>query len=670
MINKHPFVKQRGIKDCAAACTLMIIKYYKGYIGISKLEKMLHITKKGTNAYQIVETLKSLGFNAYGIKEQQLTTTKNPFIANVIIDGSYKHFIVVYEVNKKNILIADPATRVKKISYDEFYKIWTGINIIMYPVKPIINEQPKNLSRLFKILKIKKSSTFKIGLVSLIISILSLVISFFFQTLIENVNNDLIKIILIFIIIIIFQVFLIFYRNKLLIKITSSIDKKLTKEIFKNIIFLPYEFYHNHTTGEIISKINDINILKNVISKIILTCFIDLPLTIFSGIILFIINKKLFIIVMLSLFLYLLTIMFFYKKINIKIENNLNMKSDVNTFMTECFAGFETIQGNNIENKMIENFNHKYNKYIAGEIKLNKLINLQNLCKNYINAFMQFFVLIVGIMLVKNGTITIGLLITYNLLSTLFLDPVKNIIDLEEEIRKSIHVLNRAFDLTQNSSYLKEKVKGDIIIKNLNFAYEDHYCLKNINLNIKKGNKVLLMGASGSGKSTLLKLIKGYYNNYEGHILINNKEVNKVTNIVYISAKEIIFTGTIKYNLTLKGTNNLNIVINDCCLSEVIENNNLKENTLLEENGFNISAGQRQRLILARAVQKFEILLIDEGLNAIDVNLERKILKMLFQRYKTKTIICVSHRKDNLDLFDQYINLKNGKIILDTSLPQ
>ena len=103
MINipKYPFINQQGLKDCAAACVWMIIRYYKGFVSITKLEEMLNITRKGTTAYHIVKTLKDLGFNAWGIKLKELTKTKVPFIASVIINSSYKHFMVVYEVNNK-----------------------------------------------------------------------------------------------------------------------------------------------------------------------------------------------------------------------------------------------------------------------------------------------------------------------------------------------------------------------------------------------------------------------------------------------------------------------------------------------------------------------------------------------------------------------------------------
>ena len=119
----------------------MIVKYYNGLINITKLREMLKTTRDGTTAYHIVETLKELGFTANGIKLNKIKNTNVPFIANVIIENSYKHYIVVYEANQKHLKVADPASGIRKMTYEEFYRIWTGVNIIMYPKQIIAKDK-------------------------------------------------------------------------------------------------------------------------------------------------------------------------------------------------------------------------------------------------------------------------------------------------------------------------------------------------------------------------------------------------------------------------------------------------------------------------------------------------------------------------------------------------
>ena len=670
-VKKYPFIKQASSKDCAVACVWMIVRYYNGSISTFKLEEMLKTTRKGTDAYHVVETLKKIGFNAYGIKLDEIKKSKIPFIANVIIDNMYKHYIVVYEVNSKYLLVADPASGIKKISFNDFYNIWTGVNINMYPNGIIVNEKSKSYDVL-KIIKFNKVQLLIIGLLSLVITFLAILTSFFFKYLIDNIGSNLKIVIFIFLLLFIIKDIINYYRGKLLIKYTYNTDKHLTLKSFEQIIKLPYYYYHNHTTGEIISKINDLSTIRDVVGKIILTIFIDLPLTIFSGLLLFMINKVLFLLVFIILVLYIIIIFIYYKKINNGIYESLYKKASINSFMFESIRGFETIKGLNIEKKIIYSFNKKYKDYISSNINLDYIINRQALFKYITNDLGNAFIIIIGISLVMNGYLSLSTLITYNILVSFFLEPVKNIIDLDFEAKEAYQSLLRINDLIE---YKRENIcknlVGNIKFINVSFSIDDvNFILKNINLKIKKGNKVLIGGYSGSGKSTLLKLIKGYYSNYSGNVLIGDKEVSRVHSVVYISQKEVLFTGTINYNLTLKGNDNLEVIKRICNIDDITSGNELEDNMLLEEDGFNISGGQKQRVVLARALHDFDILLIDEGFSGIDVNLERIILKRLFDSYKDKTIIIVSHRIDNLDLFDQYIKIDKGKVIIDSSKPR
>jgi len=672
MFKRYPFIRQEGLKDCGAACCFMIIKYYGGYVSMSKLKEMLKTTRKGVTAFHITKTLNDLGFNSYGLKLDKLKPTKVPFIANVIIRNSYRHFIVVYEVTDSYVLIADPATKIKKLSLNEFYKIWTGINIVMYPIRPITNIKNKfDFKDIRRILIPNNKNLILIFILSIIMTISGIVSSFFFQSLIENMNseNNLKLMCYVFIILFILKIFSNFFRNKILIKYSNTINNDLTKNTFKQIIKLPYLYYHNHTVGEVTSKINDLASISSVMNKMLLVLFVDLPLTIFSGIILFLINKILFVITLFSVLFYIIIIILTHKNINASIENTLKNKTEVNSYMTETIGGFETIKGIGMEGKVIKKLNEKYDLFLKENIKLDNLINKQTLFKNLVNNFCIFLIMIVGVIMVKDGVISLPLFITYNILISLFLEPIRNIIDLDFEIKEAINILKRVLGLYEIK---QEKINEDVSLielSNVSFSFDDvNYILKDINLKIEKGEKILISGKSGSGKSTLLKLIKGYFTNYDGKVLINGNPLNKVNDsIAYISQKEKLFTGTIYDNITLKGNKDLNEIKEVCCISEIVNNLDLGYYTLIEEDGNNLSGGQMQRIALARALQNFSVLIIDEGFSGLDTNLERKIVKNLFEFYKDKTIIVISHRLDNLDLFDRFIKLEDGVITLDES---
>jgi ATP-binding cassette subfamily B protein len=204
--------------------------------------------------------------------------------------------------------------------------------------------------------------------------------------------------------------------------------------------------------------------------------------------------------------------------------------------------------------------------------------------------------------------------------------------------------------------------------------------LQNIHFHINKQEKVMILGDSGSGKSTILKILLKYYPIQRDMIYIDEIDLNDYSitnirnNISSISQNEILYTDTIKNNITMNRKISDEEFINVCriaCVDEFVKDMFLGYNTKLEENGLNLSGGQRQRIILARMLLKpSKIILIDEGLNAVDINLERKILKNIFSNYIDNTIIVVSHRLENMDLFHKVIKLKEGQIIEEYSYPK
>ena len=259
-----------------------------------------------------------------------------------------------------------------------------------------------------------------------------------------------------------------------------------------------------------------------------------------------------------------------------------------------------------------------------------------------------------------------------------FLDPVKNIINLASDYYMAKNALDRAntlFEIKKEDMLTKTDliINGNIDINNLSFSYGHTKILNNVNLSIKNGEKVLILGNSGSGKSTLLKILYKYYEVRRGMININNNDINDYSlkdirsEITYISQNEMLFTDSIKDNIILNRNIKTEEFLNVCktfYVDKIIENNILGYDMLLEENGINISGGERQRIILARSMlKKSKIVFIDEGLNQIDINLERKILKNSFKNYKNITFVIVSHRLDNMDLYDKVIKIENGQVI-------
>ena len=690
-IRKYPFVKQEESKDCGASCLQMIIRYYHGYMSMEHIRDLIKINENGTTAYHIVEGAKKIGFEVKGVKctldEINEDNIVLPCIANVIINNTYKHFVVIYKIDyiHQTLLVADPSNKIMKMSFDIFKSIFSGILIILYPKDEIPCEENKNLllEIIYKIIKSHPKLIKQVCILSSFITVFSIISSFFLEVL----NNTLIKYqsqsIIILILIIFFSNTLyknisLFFRQKVLLLINEKINLRLTLETFQKVLSLPYKNYRKKTTGDIVTRILDVTTIKDNITTIFLTLIIDLPLALISSIILYFINSKLFI---LSTIILILNLLLFWIFKDYFDESILKIKKENVTstnYMIEAINNYETVKGLDIETDTYRHFEKLFVKLLRDTYNHENILTIQTFLKNLINDIGFILIYGIGSLLVSKGNMTFGNLLSFGALLNYFFEPIKNIVNLENNVRELNLVLKRANDLNimhRQIGIYDNLYSGNIIFKDLSFSYDDQKIILNkINLEINLGDKVLVMGPSVSGKSTLFKLLMKYYDVDRDKILINNIDINDYINrqgILYVSQNENLFTDSLYNNMVLDnkvGTNKLMEVINICEIDKIIQNDTLGFNLLIEENGFNLSGGEKQRIVLARTLlKKFNILILDEALNQIDIDLERKILKKIFSKFSNKTIIVISHRLDNQDLYNRKLMISNGELIENVS---
>lgn len=692
MLKKYPFVKQSGAKDCGVSCLQMIIKYYQGYISTRQLQEMTKTTKTGTTAYHLIEASKQIGFESSGVKATLSDINKQnmvlPCIASVTIDNIYNHYIVIYDINykSKKLTIADPAKKIKTISFEEFDKIWNNVFLFMYPIKkiPLYTKEHKPLKIILDILLLNKKIIINIIVISIFYTVFSIAGSYYFKFIGDSFYFTQSKTYLFFL----FNIFLAFtflkllsdfFRNQLLVYLNEKIELILTNNVFKNIVLLPYNYYRNHTTGEIASRINDLEKIRDIISKAIVFVFIDFPLSIISCIILYFISKELFFISIIVLLLYILITVIFIPLFSHHVETVQRKKAEYTSYMIEAINGFEGIKGINSENIIINKFEQKFINFLDKIFKFQSLYNRQYLVTEAISDISSIIIIFIGSLLILNQKLTIGNLLVFNSLFSYFLFPFKNTLQLGIQIKEAKEAIIRILEIIEpnvDNGFVNKKIIGNISFKNLSYSYDDHsLVLKNVNFSITPTEKIMIIGSSGSGKSTLLKLLLRYYKLERDKIIVDGIDINDYTessikdNIVYIAQYETLFNDTLKNNIDLENkytAEQFLEIVNLCCIDEIVKNSNLGFNMLIEENGFNLSGGEAQRIVLARSLMRdFKILIIDEGLNQVDINLERKILKNIIKRYSNKTIIVISHRLENMDLFDRVIEFSNHKIKKD-----
>ena len=666
----------------------MLIEYYKGHMEMENIRELLKVNTQGTTAFHIVEGAKKIGFEAKGVKcnidDMNEDNMVLPCIANVIINKTYKHFVVIYKIDfvKKRMLIADPSNKIMYMSFDIFNSIFSGVLILLYPIDELPIENTKNLkSTLF--LNIVKSHPIlikQISILSIFITILSIICSFFLEKICDSISiygskDIIILVLLLFIILSSVKSVSKYFREKILLLLNEKIDLRLTLDTYNKILLLPYKNYRSKTTGDIVTRLIDVGIINSTCSKIFLTLLIDLPLSLCATVLLLLINTQLCIISFIVLILYVLVMLMFKDYFDTSYTSLKKDNISVTSYMIESINNFETVKGLKIFNIMYHQFEKKFVSMLKKRYSYENMYCVQQFLKDLISECGLFLVYGMGALFVIKGEMNFSSLLTFGTLLSFFFEPVQSIINLEKDLRELDLVLKRQLDLEykDNTGITNSMYKGDIKINDLSYTFDDQIdILKNINLKINFGEKIVITGSSGCGKSTLVKILMKYYQVDREKIKINNIDINDYDDsngICYISQNENLYTDSLYNNITLYEKCNINKFIDICkmCnIDDIVSKNRLGYNLLIEENGFNLSGGERQRIVLARTLfRNFNMLVIDEGLSQIDVNMERKILKSIFEKFKNKTIIVISHRLENLDLFDRNIVMNGGEVIND-----
>ena len=468
-------------------------------------------------------------------------------------------------------------------------------------------------------------------------------------------------------------------RNILLLKYSELLDYSITTKTYQQLILLPYLYYKNRTTGEILSRIKDLSLVKNYIIKLFVVCSSDIFSVIIFITFLFNISIRMTLFSCLLFFLLIILNLIFKAKLQLNLRKYYRKEEKLNSYLIESLSSVEVIKGMHAEKIIIDKLKIKYKNFLESAYHLSLLQEVFSYVTKNINHVFQIIILGFGSYNVINNNMSLSELIVYQSILNFLNLSINNIIDLIHEYPNYKISRERVEDLYNikkenflgSNYYSNYSLIGNISFNNLSYSYNSQMILKNINLKITPKDKIFICGPSGTGKSTFVKLLMRYLEVPYGKISINNIDINHYhldvlrNNITYISQQEFLFTDTIYNNITLGKDYDKEKVENVMKLTLVNEFNK-DYNQLVEENGFNFSGGERQRIILARSLLKdSSIYIFDEALSQNDIVRERKILKNMFKYLKDKTVIIISHRFDNKDLFNRIFEIKNGNIYED-----
>ena len=702
---RYHCIKQHDITDCAAACLATISRQYGLKIPITRIREVAGTDKQGTNAYGLIKAAEKLGFSAKGVRVQSdgssdsiaaareafLSPFPLPAIAHVVVDGSLLHYVVIHKITEKQVVIADPAKGLRKITPEKFFEEWTGVLVLLAKTQQFEkgNQTKSIYVRFFKLLIPQRRLLVNIFFTSLILTALGIGAAFYFRVMMDDILPNMLEqtltVVSIGVIVLyIFQTMLSAFRSHMLIYMSQKLDINLILGYYQHVLELPMNFFGTRKIGEIVSRFMDASKIREAITGASLTIMIDSVMAVIGGVILYIQSPRMFVVAFIVVALYGVIVFSFNKPLRNINEKTMEENAQLTSYMVESLNGIETVKAFNSERMVNEETEKRFVRLLRAVFKMGWLENLSGSLSGLISTVGGVIILWVGAISVMEGNMTLGGLMTFNALLVYFLTPVKNLINLQPTMQTAIVASNRLgeiLDLSLEKSENEDKkispetLRNPITFKNVDFRYGTRQLvLQDLNLEVAPGEKIALVGESGSGKTSLVKLLLNFYPWENGEISVGDysiKDFNVETlreKIAYISQDVFLFSGTIYENLILgMDYPDMEEVIRVASMTrahDFISQMPLRYETLLEENGANLSGGQKQRLAITRALlKKPDILIMDEATSNLDSITEKAISSMIDEQTFGITTFIIAHRLSTIMRCDKICLMDNGKIV-------
>ena len=473
------------------------------------------------------------------------------------------------------------------------------------------------------------------------------------------------------------------YGKEFLYDVLSSwVHQDIKNDLFAHIQTLEFEYFDNMNTGELMSRIGeDAENIWQTIGYGMRLFIENIIYFVISTIILFVLNYKL----ALACFIVMIPIGF----IGIKLENKFgetyskisDQTAEINTIAQEDIAGIKLVKAFSREKYEINKFLKMNKVYYDLNMEQAKIIGDYFPPIEFLTNIALVIMIVLGGFLVMDGEVSIGILVAFNGYIWNLIWPMRMLGELTDLLSRTVSSANKIFAIMDKDPSIKTKenfkdvknIKGNIKFEGVNFKYDDKLVLKNINLDIKAGSTVAIMGATGAGKSSLINLIGRYYDTCKGSIKIDGIDIKEYNleflrkNMAIVPQETFLFSETILNNIKFSNENASFEEIKEAsklaCANEFIEGLELGYNTEIGERGIGLSGGQKQRIAIARAlVRKAKILILDDSTSALDMETEHELLKNLSNRKHESTTFIIAHRISAVKNADLIIYLEDGQI--------
>ncbi len=678
-MRRYPIYRQDNNYSCGAYCIKMILKYYHYDIKTKEIKERCRLTSEGISVYGLICCLKSYHFDAKAYEcdlKTLLSEAKLPCIIH-IINENMTHFVVLYQITKKYLLIGDPAQGLVKLTEKEVEKVFTGVCICIEHVgRYIIKKNQKEVGFKEFIIKHLKDSYYniiKLLMKAVAISLCSIIGSFYFQGLINMLDEVDFYFIMGFSAVFIFvagiRIIMCYQRKNLEIEIQKKLNYEYVNKTVINMLELPFKYFNCNQEGVLLTKVQNLYSLSDFFIHLYLTIFMDLVLM--SGVIIAILLFSLQIgsVVIIVLIMIAIVITKGMKRLNRLNKKIVTSQEQMNQGYLEYLKNFYNSHQFFLKQFTKEKINYLFDEYNYNVYWRDKSLNDLNIISELLIQGLAFLVVMIAAYYYKNGYINIGDIVFFYMLTTYLIEPLFNVIAFIIEKDEIMILYERYKEIVPDKKERKLKIKGKIKeIKFDHITYSYGYSkpiIDHLDLVIK--DSIWLKGNTGAGKSTLLRLLMKHDDLIKGRILINgiplvNIDPNSLyQKIIYLDKEPIFYQESLRFNLLLKSKKNylLEELLREFAVDQFIDQLEMT----IDVEGRPLSSGQQQIMMIIRAlILNPDVLVLDEALSNVDDYRVEKILNYLCNCRKEIIVIIVAHQTKLVNQFYDCVIIKDGKI--------
>ncbi|MCK8481930.1 peptidase domain-containing ABC transporter [Psychroserpens algicola] len=705
MLKKFPHYKQYDSKDCGPTCIKIISTYYGKTIPIQQLRSISETTRQGSSLLRLSSTFEKLGFRTLAVKIPLEEMSEMPLPC--ILHWNKNHYVVLYKIKNGIYHISDPAFGLLKYTKEEFLKHWIGNNASDNTVEGIAlliettpkfyvddNEEEDNENKLGFAFLSKYVLRYKrfiwqlvIGLIAA--SLLQLIFPFLTQSIVDvGIKNQDIHFIYLILIaqlgLFIGRTSIEVIRSWILLHLSTRINISLVSDFFIKLMNLPIAYFDTRMTGDILQRINDHKRIERILTTSSLSVLFSMVNLIVFSVVLAYYNLILFGIFLIGSILYFLWIFIFLKK-RAKLDYKLfSQMSQEQSKVIELISGMQEIKLHNAEKQKRWGWEFLQARLFKISIEGLALEQYQSVGSGFINELKNILITVLSAKLVIDGDITLGMMLAISYIVGQLNSPISQLINFVRELQDAKISLDRLSEIHNKEDEEQlgdQKIteipeQPDLKLNNISFRYlgAEQLVLKELSLVIPANKITAIVGTSGSGKTTLMKLLLKFYEPIEGQIKLGNYDLASISQSTWrdecgvVMQEGYIFSDTIANNIAVGedyvDKKKLAHAVDVANIGEFIETLPLSYNTKIGMEGVGLSTGQKQRLLIARAVYKNpNFLFFDEATSALDANNEKVIMKKLDTFFENKTVIVVAHRLSTVKNADQIVVLEKGKIV-------